>query len=105
MTLGGLPKTRELTRTTSSPGPAPAGAGGLEAPLGESDPQSVRDGPAGVSSLWSRDARHRLHHGAESHQGPSPSLSLLRATPETLLTAFYGCRSFFYGCRRRGNQP
>ena len=48
--------------------PASASARRAEAPLGEPDPEGLRGGPARVSSLRSRDARHRLHHGAESHQ-------------------------------------
>jgi hypothetical protein len=48
--------------------PGTAGTGGAEASLGESDPAGVRGGPAGVYPVWSRDACHRLHHGAERDQ-------------------------------------
>jgi hypothetical protein len=50
-----------LKRLRFTPG---AKEGPTEAPLGKSDPAGVRDRPAGVSSVWSRDASHWLHYQA-----------------------------------------
>jgi hypothetical protein len=66
--------------------PATPRAGGAEAPVGEPDPAGVRGGPSGVSSVWSRDARHFLYHGAEGDQrdrGPSAQTRQARASPSS----------------------
>jgi hypothetical protein len=64
---GGEPARGEQLGRGGGACPAAGGAGHPETPLGESDPTGVRDRPAGVSSLWRRDAGHCLHHRAEGH--------------------------------------